>query len=286
MLRQDIDPDEELETVYVYVYDDDPEPRPRFRWRVPHLDKERFLHALVQVLAILLFAGFCCVPGQPIYQVHTLSLPAILLPLQVRQATVTIVPTGIQVIPAKQAHGTLTLYNGASIAESLRAGFLLTASNGIELVTDSAVTVPAEDTSVTPPTQGMATVSAHAAAGGVVGNIPAYSVNAVVGSSLYIKNLTAFTGGQDARQETYATSADIQKATASAKEQVAAQEGVAGGYLQTPCTESVTQTKQVVTVFSRCQYVTYTAPKGVQVLSARVDGSRIIVQVKSIVLPQ
>lgn len=283
MLRQRIDPDEELETVYVYVYDDDPEEaRPRFQWRIPHLDKERFLQGCIQVLAILLFTGFCCVPGQPIYQVHTLSLHAILLPLQVRQATATIVPTGIQVIPAKQAHGTLTLYNGAVVEARLPAGFIVTSKGGQEIVTEQAVTVPAEN----PPTNGIAEVAAHVLQAGTPGNLGVGTVNVVVGSSLYIKNLTAFTGGQDARQESYATSADIQKATASARAQVAAQEGVAGGYLQAPCSETTTQTNQEVTLSWRCQYVTYAAPKGVQVLSVRVSGNRIIVQVKSVVLPQ
>ena len=67
------------------------------------------------------------------------------------------------------------------------------------VVTDRAVFVPAGNANG----YGYATVSAHALLSGKAGNIPAYTINQVEGSSVFIRNLTAFHGGRDSYSVKY-----------------------------------------------------------------------------------
>ena len=57
---------------------------------------------------------------------------------------------------------------------------------------------------------GYATVAAHALISGKQGNIPAYAINQIEGSSVYVRNLAAFQGGSDAYSVRFATAQDIQ----------------------------------------------------------------------------
>lgn len=68
-------PENEMETRYVYIYDEDPERR--FHWRWPKLDRNRIGHLCMQLLAIVMLAGFCTVQGQPDYQIQTVRVPAL-----------------------------------------------------------------------------------------------------------------------------------------------------------------------------------------------------------------
>lgn len=90
----------------------------------------------------------------------------------------------------------------------------------MEIVTDSSVTIPPGS----PPSYGMATVSAHAANVGQTSNIAAYERNAVYGADVYIKNLTAFGGDSDAKTITYATDDDVRQALTTAQATLSAQE--------------------------------------------------------------
>ena len=94
--------------------------------------------------------------------------------------------------PATYANGVLTVYNGSFLTERIPQGLILTASNGVEVTTDESVIVPAGN----PPAYGIATIAAHAVTSGIRGNIAANAINQIYGSSLYIRNLTAFTGGK------------------------------------------------------------------------------------------
>lgn len=274
-LKNTIDPydqEEEMETVYVYVYDEDPEqPSPvQQPW-------DRVAAFAVQLLAVVLLAMLCLAPSLPVYSIKVLRVPARFLPLHVYQVQRLIVPTGTLVHPATDAHGVLTVYNGSILTERLPAGFLVTSQSGVEVETDQAVMIPAAN----PPTEGMATVAAHAVIAGSAGNLAVGSITQADGTSLVIKNLSAFTGGQDASTERVVTSDDVAKARDQARNQLAALIPI--GLLAGPCAEATRQNTTVLSVTWSCRYVAYTVPAGVQVVSVRLDGRYVMVQIKVLV---
>jgi len=85
---------------------------------------------------------------------------------------------------------------------------VFTGSDGIQVVTDADANIPAAN----PPVFGEATVTAHASSASAKGNIPAYDINLALSSDLTVKNLAAFTGGQDERDFQVVTRADINDA--------------------------------------------------------------------------
>lgn len=100
--------------------------------------------------------------------------------------------------PAQQATGIITFYNGKTIDQKVNAGTTFNVSGGVQIITDKAVDIPAAN----PPSFGVATVSAHAVPAGAGGNIAPLTVNVRDccggGGTISAKNLTAFSGGQDA----------------------------------------------------------------------------------------
>src|SRR5579885_1916012 len=137
-----------------------------------------------------------------------------------------------------------------------------------------------------PPAFGIATVPAHAVEAGSQGNIATGVIYQQDGSSLTIKNLTAFAGGQDAPTTHYVQDADRADAIAAAKASVEAKKPTAG-LLVRPCTEAVKQSETRVTVQVVCQYAIYRAPTNTQVLSVlQVQGSSIVLRIRKVVLPQ
>ena len=123
----------------------------------------------------------------------TLRVPAVFLPIQNFGISVPIIPTGKKTYPATFASGTLTLTNGSVISQELPKGLIFTTFNGIEVIPDYSVFIPAGSANG----YGYAIVSAHALISGKSGNIPAYGINRVEGTSIYIRNLTSFHGGKD-----------------------------------------------------------------------------------------
>lgn len=275
--------DEEMETVYLYVYDQDPEQPFWQNWHWPHWNGSRLLHLLMQVLAVTMLAGFWLVPGTPLYQVQTLTVPAIFLPVQQFKVTVAVIPTGKKTSPATQAHGILTLYNGSILSQVLPQGFLFTAKDGTEVSLESAVTIPAGDA----PTYGTAQVQASAVLPGSQGNLPAYAIDVVYGSDLYIKNVSAFTGGQDAQTEHYITNQDTARALDTARQHLQEQQAREKhpGFLAKPCTETERQAETSVSVLVACQYVTYKVPAHATVVFARISGKSVMLQVETLVQP-
>ena len=273
------DPEEDIETLHVYVYDKEPSKLFSFHWR-----KETLISRFVQFLAIILLATFCLLPSSPIYMIHTITVPAHLLPIQTVEAVVAIIPTGIQNYPATTAQGSLTVYNGSFLAETLPTGFILTAKNGVEIITDQAVTIPPAN----PPSLGVISVTAHAVAAGESGNISAYAINETYGSALYIKNLAPFSGGMDAYRKQFIQPADVQKALDAARQQVQVKQSLqrSPGLLQKPCTQISSSNSTTVSVTWHCQYVTYAAPKNSTVLFAVVAGNMVVLRVRTIILPQ
>jgi hypothetical protein len=120
-------------------------------------------------------------------------------------------------------------------------------------------------------------VAAHALISGKVGNIPAYTINQVVGSSIYIRNLSAFSGGHDSYTVQYVTAQDKPAALASAREQLAI---VAVG-LHYPCLESSLRTS----LTWRCQMLTYHIPAFYHVTGVRIIGKNLLIDVWFVARP-
>ncbi len=271
------DEEGEIETLYVYTYD--PE-EPLFRF--PVWNKDQIIAAIMGVLALAMLVGLCFLPDGQTYTITTMSVPAHLHTLELK-ASADIIPTGKKEDPATRATGTLKMYNGSFLSQQLPAHFILTASNGVEVATDQTVMIPAENTATNPPSNGEASVSAHAMMAGSEGNIQAGAINAVYGPSLYIKNLAAFAGGQDAYTKQYVTSGDTTTALTAARYLLTAKQPL--GLLAKPCTEQVSQHSLSLFVTWACEYVTYQIPKDGQILSERVSGNSVIVKMRIVVRP-
>jgi hypothetical protein len=169
----------------------------------------------------------------PTYE--TMRIPAHFFPL-IFKALEPLIPTGIKTYPAITAHGTLIITNGSVISQTLPAGMIFAGQDGVEVMTDSAVFVPAGSAAG----YGVAYVQAHPIISGRKGNIEALDINSVEGSSVYIRNLRPFTGGQDAYQVKFVTEADKQTAA-----------GLVQGYL-------LSQRTRIKAILKSCaQNVTY-----------------------------
>lgn len=125
----------------------------------------------------------------------TLHLGRILSPLTLSQSQ-TVPTTGTGHQNAKQAHGTITFYNGQFQRVFIAARTILTGASGVQIVTDQDASIPAGN----PPSYGQVTVSAHALLSGTRGNIPAYEINQACCAVSVLATLTQpWTGGQDER---------------------------------------------------------------------------------------
>src|SRR6266567_1642358 len=101
------------------------------------------------------------------------------------------------------AIGYVTFYNGEFSPITIPAGTQLSAHEGKAVVTTQTATVPGIDRSANPPALGEATIPARAVTMGAGGNIDAYSISGpCCASSVLVKNVQTFTGGQD--EENYA----------------------------------------------------------------------------------
>lgn len=117
--------------------------------------------------------------------------------------------TGIVQKPATVAHGMLTFYNPAAVAQTVAAGTTFTVGQqGLQIVTDQAVTIPPG----TPSVAGSAPVAAHAQQTGRRGDIGPLTINglcAQCGTDIAVKNLGPFSGGQDVENYTAVSQADV-----------------------------------------------------------------------------
>lgn len=206
----------------------------------------------------------------------TLFVSLQLLPAQTFTATATIGQSGTRVIPATNARGSLTVYNGSILAQRLQKGFIVEAVSGVAIVTDAAVVIPAGD----PPAFGVARVPAHAVQPGQAGNVGELAVSSVYGTSLYIKNLIGFSGGSDATTEQYATEEDKQAALSSALYRLKLETKRPDALLDGQCPEEVTSADLSLTVTWQCQFMCYEVPRGLRVLSAVRDGDRVKLEVR------
>jgi hypothetical protein len=246
--------DEQPETIHLYVVrEEDPKP-PVFP-------------IILSALSLVVLLVFCVVaPYQQPVTRAVIRVPAVLLPLKTLTITTTIIPTGVKVYPATTAHGILTITNGSVISQTLPQGFRLG-----NVIIDSSVFVPAGSANG----YGYATVAAHALIHGNAGNIPAYTINRVEGSSVYIRNLSAFRGGRDSYSVTVVTAQDRHAAVDTARSKLVSQ--LHG--LHYPCRELYSSAQKQIIATWRCQFVTYRIPAYMHVTAARLSGRNVLLDV-------
>jgi len=233
------------------------------------------LPIVLSVLALSVFLTFGALsPNQQPVARAIIRVPAVPLTFRTFSAHTPIIPTGVKTYPATTAHGTLTITNGSVISQTLPAGFIFMSSSGLSVITDTAVFVPAGSANG----YGVAYVSAHALIRGQSGNIPAYSINRVEGSSVYIRNLTAFQGGRDAYSVKYVTAPDRQAALDKARQHLA----VVSAGLHYPCFERINGAVRVTWL---CQFLIYHIPAYMHVTGVRLQGKNLVLTVWFVVRP-
>lgn len=258
--------DEPIETIHLYVMREEA-PRPSL------LPIVLSLLVLVAVIAVGVL-----VPSQQPEIRTTLRIPALLMPLRTFTASIAVIPTDSKTIPATQAQGVLTIYNGSIIAQELPQGLLVVGKDSTEVVTQYPVTVPPGN----PPNFGVASVAAHAVTSGQRGNIQVLDVNEVYGQALYIRNLQAFSGGTDAQHLSFIAPQDRQLALSQARASL--MKHTISQLLYQPCSESVAGSTRLIVTWV-CQFVTYTLPHlpGIRVFHVRLEGRSIILDVSYLV---
>jgi len=255
----DVD-DEPIETLHIYLEREQPH-------------RPSLLPIFLSVVALLLIVATSVLGSsqQPVTRA-VIRVPAVPLPPKIFTAQVAVIPTGIKLFPATTAHGWLTFSNGSIIGQSIPADFII---QGV--ATDNAVYVPAGNANG----YGYATVSAHSLLSGTGGNLATLAINQVIGSSIYIRNLSAFSGGRDSYSVKVVTAQDKQTALLHAQ-------GILlnkSSGLHYPCTETIFPDTGKKVVTWRCQFVTYTVPSYMHVSSVQLIGRQLIVSVWFVVHP-
>jgi hypothetical protein len=249
--------DEQPETIHLYVVREE-EPKPSV------------FPIVLSALSLIVLLVFCVlVPYQQPVTRAVVRVPAVPLSLKAFTARVAIIPTGVRIYPATTAHGILTITNGSVISQTIPQGFRLG-----NVSTDVAVYVPAGSANG----YGVAAVSAHALVSGKSGNIAAYTINQVEGSSVYIRNLSPFSGGRDSYSVKFATAQDKQVALTKARDALTLM--IAG--LHYPCSESISD---AVRVSWHCQMFTYHISAFYHVTGVRIVGKNLLIDVWFVVHP-
>lgn len=258
--------EEPMETIHLYVVREE-EKRP-----YSLLPLFFAFLCLVAIGALALYSG-----DHPYLEHETLRVPPILLPIQNFRISEPVIPTRVKTYPATSAHGTLTLTNGSIITQILPQGMIFTGNDGAEIITDAPVPVPPGNASGL----GLATVLAHTVIPGSKGNISALTINQVYGTSLFIRNLYMFTGGQDTYSVTYVTHQDRLRALKQARQ--AMYPHTLSGLLLTPCKEIIAGN---VILTWQCQFVTYHIPSFMTVTRVQIQGKQLLVDVVFVERPR
>jgi hypothetical protein len=260
---------EPIETIHLYVVPECDSLQSRMPLTLPRI--------INSVLFSLFMAFLLTLPSDRDISPKTIRVPLQFLPLQTLFTTVEISPTGKNTISATNAHGFLTVYNGSILVQQIPRGFIVTSQDGAEMITDEAATIPAGN----PPAYGIASIQAHAVVAGSAGNIAALSINETYGTSLYLKNLTAFRGGNDAYTVMFATDTDRLTSLTTARSKLNTEAKNYQALLDKPCNEAATQDDLSLTVSWTCQFVRYQVPKGLHILSVQRQGEFVLLQVAS-----
>ncbi len=126
----------------------------------------------------------------------------------------TVAGTGHGQIAAVAAKGRLTFLNGSFSPFTVGSGTVISASNGVSVVTDQPAVIPA---GVPGGANGSTSVSAHAVTGGTGGDLDQGAINKGCCSNqnfVFVKNDAPFTGGVDAQSYTYVRQGDVDTAAA------------------------------------------------------------------------
>ncbi len=243
------------------------------------------------------FTIFCCllfVAGTLLLPVLTPSATITILPVEKTVSMITAIQVHGRLLPAltlsqsrtvsatekrhqnaTRAYGTITFYNGLLSRQTIAAGTILTGSDGVQIITDQAASIPPAS-NTTPPTFGQVTVQAHAVQPGAKGNISPYDINgSCCGASTLVKNTTSFTRGQNARDYTVVTGGDILNVATSLKTSLTkSEQGALNAQLTegealipSPCKQATTanhrigeEAKEVtITVSETCSGIAYNA---------------------------
>ena len=132
-------------------------------------------------------------------------------------ATVNVTGSGVHNIPATTANGTLTFYNAALSPQQVSAGTVFVTSGGVKIVNETAAPIPAATLSGNGTIFGSVSVPAQAVNVGASGNIGALAISGpccTTDNSILVKNLSAFSGGQDAKHYTFIQQGDVNSAIA------------------------------------------------------------------------
>lgn len=260
---------EPMETIHLYVVREGE-------------NKPSLAPVILSVLALsFLIAIGILTPYQQPQERNVIRVPAIFLPLKTFTNSVHVYPTGIQTYPATTAHGLLTITNGSILTEALPKGMILTGRDGVEVITDAAVFVPAGSATGL----GIAYVSARAARSGKSGNIPTLDINIVAGTALFIRNVQPFTGGADSYSVKFITSRDGATALSKARSTLLPQ--TLNGLLESPCKETTTGQERLSVMWT-CQYVRYSVPDlpSVRVLHVQVQGKVVLLEIVFVARPR
>ena len=256
--------DEKPETIHLYVV----------REEIP---KPSLFPVLLSGLTLSLLLIYCIlVPYRQPELRAVIRVPAVFLPIQNFGISVGIVPTGRKTYVATSAHGVLALYNGSIITQQIPQGMILTSTQGVEVVVEDTVVVPAGNA----PNFGIAWVTTHALVSGKRGNIPAYGVNTVINSSIYIRNLQRFTGGRDAYSVKIVTPQDRQTALEKARNILSTSyDPPITQFLAYPCKEHVNNDNKHVKLYVNwaCQFYTYSVSPIVHVVKVKLLGKTAII---------
>ncbi len=149
---------------------------------------------------------FSAIPGKP--DAAQRQVQARIVTSSASAQSKTVPATGVKQTDAAQAMGTVTFYNGSITVQTVASGTVLTGSDGVAIITDALAIIPA----AIPPAYGFVSVPAHALQPGISGNIAALDINhtcCIAGNFVFVKNLAAFSGGQDQQNYTVVQQSDI-----------------------------------------------------------------------------
>jgi len=129
-------------------------------------------------------------------------------------AVKTVTATGYYTRPATAARGVITFYNASTAAQTISAGTILTASNGVSVITDATKTIAGAQ----PPTEGSTVIPAHSVTNDAAGNIAADAISGTCCNSLTLFAYNSqFTGGAAATSYKVISLSDIATAAAELK---------------------------------------------------------------------
>lgn len=121
------------------------------------------------------------------------------------------------------AKGQLTFFNGSFSPFTVASGTVISAKNGVSVITDQPATIPA---GVPGGANGSITVAAHATTAGTTGNLDQGAINegcCSASSMVLVRNDTPFTGGTDLQDHTFVQKSDVDTAAVLLKTTLAQQ---------------------------------------------------------------